>query len=181
VVFVGGLDYQPNLDAVRYYRREVRPALERIGFDVALDVVGDAAPALREELAGEGIEFLGYVDDVMATLDRYRAFLAPLVSGTGIKTKVLEAMAAGLVVVTTPEGIIGLEVRHWEHCLLARIPDEMATHLRDVFEHPEEMEDIGERASRYVAANFSHEVLQRRWRTLLDQVGERAALRDHAA
>ncbi len=181
VVFVGGLDYQPNLDAVRYYRREVHPALERIGADVVLDVVGDASPALRDELAGEGIEFLGYVDDVMATLRGYRAFVAPLVSGTGIKTKVLEAMAAGLVVVTTPEGIIGLDVRHGEHCLLARSPEEMATHLRDVFERPEDMEDIGQRARRYVAANFSHEVLKRRWAALLEQVGERGQVRDHAA
>lgn len=181
VVFVGGLDYQPNLDAVRYYRRAVRPALERIGADVVLDVVGDASPALRDELAGEGIEFLGYVDDVMATLRGYRAFVAPLVSGTGIKTKVLEAMAAGLVVVTTPEGIIGLDVRHGEHCLLARSPEEMATHLRDVFERPEDMEDIGQRARRYVAANFSHEVLKRRWEELLEQVGERGQVRNHAA
>jgi glycosyltransferase involved in cell wall biosynthesis len=181
VVFVGGLDYQPNLDAVRYYRRAVRPALERIGADVVLDVVGDASPALRDELAGEGIEFLGYVDDVMATLRGYRAFVAPLVSGTGIKTKVLEAMAAGLVVVTTPEGIIGLDVRHGEHCLLARSPEEMATHLRDVFERPEDMEDIGQRARRYVAANFSHEVLKRRWAALLEQVGERGQVRNHAA
>jgi glycosyltransferase involved in cell wall biosynthesis len=181
VVFVGGLGYQPNLDAIRYYLSDVRPALERIGVDVVLDVVGDADPALRQELAGPAINFLGYVDDVMETLAAYRVFVAPLVSGTGIKTKVLEAMAAGLAVVTTPEGIIGLDVRHGEHCLLARNAHEMATHVRDAFERPDEMEEIGQRARDYVAAGFSPEVLQRRWRSLLDEIDGRRAVREHAA
>lgn len=180
-VFVGGLGYQPNLDAIRHYRRTVLPALARIGTEVTLDVAGDADPALREELGGPGIEFLGYVDDVMSLLARYRVFVAPLVSGTGIKTKVLEAMAAGLAVVTTPAGIIGLDVRHGEHCLLARSADEMATHLRDAVERPEEMQDIGERGRRYVAENFSHGVLRRRWRALLDEVADGRGAREHAA
>jgi glycosyltransferase involved in cell wall biosynthesis len=180
-VFVGGLGYQPNLDAIRHYVRDVRPALERIGTDVVLDVIGDADPALRQELAGPGINFLGYVDDVMETLAHYRVFVAPLVSGTGIKTKVLEAMAAGLAVVTTPAGIIGLDVRHGEHCLLARNAHEMATHLRDAFERPGEMEEIGQRGHDYVAANFSPEVLQRRWRSLLEEIDSRRTVRGHAA
>jgi len=169
-VFVGGLDYQPNLDALRHYVGAVRPALNRIGADIVLDVVGHAEAHLRDELGTEGLNFLGYVDDVMATLARHRVFLAPLVSGTGIKTKVLEAMAAGLAVVTTPEGVIGLDVRHGEHCLVARSADEMAALLRDICERPEEADDIGARACGYVAANFSHDVLRRRWRALLDEV-----------
>ena len=180
-VFVGGLDYQPNLDALRYYVAEVQPALTRVGGGVALDVVGRADPAQQRELGGDGVEFLGYVDDVMETLVRYPVFVAPLVSGSGIKTKVLEAMAAGLTVVTTPAGVIGLDVRHGEHCLLARSADELASFLREAFERPEELEDIGARARRYVAAHFSHEVLQDRWRRLLAEVSGGQGLHDHAA
>jgi glycosyltransferase involved in cell wall biosynthesis len=180
-VFVGGLDYQPNLDALRYYCGEVRPALARIGCDVGLDVVGQAERALREELGCDGVGFLGYVDNVMATLSGYTVFVAPLVSGTGIKTKVLEAMAAGLTVVTTPAGIIGLDVRHGEHCLLARSPDEMATHLREAFERPDELEDIGARARRYVADHFSHDVLEARWRALLEGMSVGPGAQGHAA
>ena len=57
----------------------------------------------------------------------------------------------------------------------------MATHLRDAFERPEELEDIGARARRYVAGNFSHEVLEARWRGLLEGMSAGAGVQDHAA
>jgi glycosyltransferase involved in cell wall biosynthesis len=180
-VFVGGLDYQPNLDALRYYAREVHPALVRQGTDVVLDVVGNADPEQQLELSGANVEFLGYVDDIMATLTRYRVFVAPLVSGTGIKTKVLEAMAAGLGVITTPSGVIGLDVRHGEHCFVARTPREMATQIAEAVARPEIAQDIGERARHYVDRHFSHPVLKSRWRALLAGLEGDGMPRDHAA
>jgi glycosyltransferase involved in cell wall biosynthesis len=84
------------------------------------------------------------------------------VSGTGIKTKVLEAMALGLPVLSTVHGVAGLQVEHKKHCFICEQPGEFAEgmrYLRDV----QAAGRIGDNARQYIEANFSSHVLRQRW------------------
>ncbi len=85
---------------------------------------GAVPRGVRRSSSHPAIRFLGYVDDVGAELSRHRAFVAPMVEGTGVKTKVLEAMAAGLPVVTTSAGVRGLAIEDGVHCLMADTGEE---------------------------------------------------------
>ena len=77
------------------------------------------------------------MDDVATELSRHRAFVAPMVEGTGVKTKVLEAMAAGLPVVTTSAGVRGLSVEDGVHCLVADTGEEFLERLEQLARDPE--------------------------------------------
>lgn len=124
-VFTGGLTYQPNLDALRGYIENVLPAFARLGVEPPqLSVIGLCPDSLKAQLAHPTIRFLGYVPDILEELKSYQVFFAPIVSGSGVKTKVLEAMACGLPVIALPDAVSGISAEHMKHCLIARDPEE---------------------------------------------------------
>ena len=103
IVFEGGMDFPPNADAAVYFCREIFPRILEDEPKAKLTLVGKGpGPAVRE-LAGENVEVTGFVDDVRPYLDRSEVFVCPLVSGSGIKNKVLQAWAMGLPVVATSD------------------------------------------------------------------------------
>lgn len=180
VVFVGGMDYAANREAVRWYRDEVLPLLGALGLgDVPLDVIGHCSEEAARRLSSERIRFLGYVADLGSVVGRYRVAVAPIVSGTGIKTKVLEAMATGSCVVSTPLGVSGLPVRHGDEVMIGATPAEFASALAEAWTHPEMAAAVGARARRMVERQFSDQAAQDRWAGILraveDQVGRPGA------
>ena len=173
IIFVGGLDYFPNEVAVRWFASEVA---SRMADPPAfrLSVVGACPDAARNELESPAIRFLGYLDDVSTELPRHRAFVAPMVEGTGVKTKVLEAMAAGVPVVTTSAGVRGLALESGVHCLVADTGEEFLACLRRLADDAELAAAIGSRGRAYVARFFSSEVIVNRWAHLLTTVRNEA-------
>ena len=168
--FLGGLDYKPNLDALLYYQEKIFPALKAAaGGAPVLNHIGKAPAEVRSRFLPEAVSFEGYVADVVPRLSAAAFFLAPIVGGTGIKTKVLEAMAVGLPVLATRQAVAGLNVEHRKHCLICDRPEEFAEGLRYV-RNPDLAETMGRHARRYVEANFSIDVLRKRWREVISHL-----------
>jgi polysaccharide biosynthesis protein PslH len=168
-VFVGPLDYKPNLDALQYYQTQVFPALEAARAAPVLHHVGAAPEPLRRLFSEQVVRFEGYVADLGARLREAAYFLAPIVSGTGIKTKVLEAMAAGVPVLTTAEGIGGLQVEHGRHCLVCESPADFAAGVRALAQ-PALSAALSANARRYVEEHFSPAVIGQKWRAVMAQL-----------
>ncbi|HWK02894.1 MAG TPA: glycosyltransferase [Puia sp.] len=110
IIFVGGFNHTPNVDAVIWFLKEVWPLIKDQLQEIKFIIVGSNVPAEIKELEGTDIIVAGYVSD--ADLERLysqiRLAIIPLRYGAGIKGKTLEAMHNGIPLVTTPEGIEGL-------------------------------------------------------------------------
>lgn len=118
VLFVGNYEYAPNVDAVQWLLDEIFPQVWRHCPDARLAVAGYALPASwAERWSDSRIEWVGFVPDLPRLQSRCALFVAPLRQGGGSKLKVLEAMAAGLPLVSTGQGASGLAVRDGEHYL----------------------------------------------------------------
>lgn len=170
VLFVGGLDYHANVEAVQMYVEHVAPALRDLGLgNLRLRVVGHCPDDVRRELgASPAVELVGYVDDLAGELASARAFVAPIPPGTGIKTKVLEAMAAGLPVAATPDAVHGIGVTAGRDCLVGSTGAELAGAVARLVSDPPLAAEIGRAARTVVAERFSIEVVTERWRDVLD-------------
>lgn len=120
LLFVGNLEYEPNLEAVRWWATDIWP---RFQAQIPLTVVGRGGESALGSLADHpGLTVIGEVDDVGPYLARARAAIVPLLSGSGTRIKLLESLAWRCPVVTTSKGAEGIPVQDGRHVLLADNP-----------------------------------------------------------
>lgn len=167
---LGGMDFQANLASLRWFAAEILPVIRQRLADFELDMIGFCPDHVRAELTRPGLSFSGYVDDLAGELRSYRGFVAPINMGTGVKTKVLDAMAAGLPVISTPLGVAGLDVEDGRQCLIARDPAGFAAAVERLSRHPGEAATIGSEARALVVRSFAPEVIAERWRDVIASV-----------
>lgn len=127
LLFVGGFRHPPNVDAVRWFVREVFPAIHAHLPGVAFHCIGGDVP---ERIAGladvPGVHVHGHVPELAPWLQRCRVSVAPLRYGAGVKGKVNEAMAHGLPVVATSAAVEGMHLRDGLDVLVADAPEAFA-------------------------------------------------------
>jgi glycosyltransferase involved in cell wall biosynthesis len=108
------------------------------------------------------MQMLGYVEDVRDALARYAIFVCPILSGSGVRVKLLEAFAAGIPVVSTLVGAEGLARKDGEFCALADDPAEFAGRVISLLRDPERAAAMAVRARAEVEANWDMAAITRR-------------------
>ena len=162
LIFVGAMDYFPNSDAAVFFAREIWPlVLRRLG-NAELTIVGaNPGPAVRAlgELAG--ITVTGTVPDVRPWYRGALAAVVPLRTGGGTRLKILEAMAAGVPVVSTPLGAEGLEVTDGENALLVNSDDTQGwvNRLAELAESPARRASLIAKGRRLVETRYDWDLL----------------------
>lgn len=137
LLFVGNFQHRPNVEGLLYFCREILPLVRAQRPSVTFHVVGaNATSQLRQMLPQEGIRFHGQVPDIREPLARYSVFVCPILSGAGMRVKILEAFASGIPVVSTLLGAEGMEAQSGTHLLLARSPQEFAAHTLLLLQDP---------------------------------------------
>jgi len=120
IVFSGNFEYHPNIQAVRYFRREIWPSLRERWPGLIWRLIGKNPQAVEKITRGDDrIDLAGPVPDAATELARAKVAIVPLLAGSGTRIKILEAWAAGVPVVSTPIGAEGLPALDGEHLLLA--------------------------------------------------------------
>lgn len=156
VVFTGAMDYRPNIDAVRWFAREVWPMVRAIHPDAGFIIVGsDPAPEVKKLGSIAGIRVTGRVPEVLPYLLGADAVVAPLQLARGVQNKVLEAMAAARPVVATPQAFEGIDAVPGRHLLVADTPGLFASALDALFSHGEQAAALGAAARAHILANYS--------------------------
>jgi len=124
-VFVGALDYRPNVDGICWFCSEVWPKLWQRRPDARLYIVGrQPTDAVKRLAAVPGVEVVGTVPDVRPWLSRAAVAVVPLRIARGVQNKVLEALAMGRAVLAAPLCLQGMETEPGRHLLTATTPEE---------------------------------------------------------
>jgi glycosyltransferase involved in cell wall biosynthesis len=152
LLFLGSFRHLPNVEALDWFLREVFPRIRQDEPRARLVIVGSDPPPRHSLRDSEAIEMIGFVEDVREPLMRYSVFVCPILAGSGVRVKLLEAFAAGIPVVSTRLGAEGLADQDGEICALADDPAEFATHVVRLLRYPEESEALARRARAEVVA-----------------------------
>jgi glycosyltransferase involved in cell wall biosynthesis len=126
IVFLGSMDWEPNIDAVTYFCREILPKIRAVVPAAIFQIVGRSPHSAVKQLASEHVEVTGTVPSVTEYLRDATVFVVPLRIGGGTRLKIFEAMATGKAVVSTSIGAEGLAVQTGRDLVLANDPDSFA-------------------------------------------------------
>jgi len=138
LLFVGNFQHRPNVEGLTYFCREVLPLVRARRPSVTSHVVGAHAPEeIQSMLMAQDVDLLGQVPDIREPLYRYAVFVCPILTGAGMRVKILEAFASGIPVVSTPLGAEGIRGDHGTHFLLAGSAREFAEATLRLLENPE--------------------------------------------
>jgi len=150
--FVGNLFAEANRASLSFIVKEVLPRLER---DFRFEVAGPCPDELKRELADvKGLCLLGEVDSLLPVVGGWQFTLCPIAFGTGIKTKILEAMAMGRAVITNDVGAEGIGAESGKELLLANDAVSLAMLTDRLLKSPEECVTVGEAGRRFVSRHF---------------------------
>lgn len=174
ILFVGGFEHHPNVDAVAYLLDELAPRLERELPDATISIAGPHAPEELVARSPANVTFLGWVPELLPLYDRSRLSIAPLRYGAGMKGKVGEAMAASLPVVTTSIGAEGFDAAPNEDLLIAENPTDFVEAVIRAYTDEVLWSRLAENGRRLIEERFSTAPGQRRVRQLLDDIAANA-------
>jgi polysaccharide biosynthesis protein PslH len=156
IAFSGNLEYQPNIDAARYFHGRVWPLLRRRWPGLTLRLIGKNPEAVKGYLRGDSrIQFSGPVDNAVDALAAAQVAAVPLRAASGTRVKILEAWAAACPVVSTTIGSEGLPARHGEHLLLADTAEGFAEAVSSLLDSPQLRERIGLGGRRLYEEHFT--------------------------
>ena len=158
VLFAGNLGYFANADAAAWFAREVFPRVRARAAGARLRIAGTRPARSVRALAGlDGVEVLGEVSDMAAHVRAARVAIAPLRTGSGQQSKVLEAMACGTPVVASGLAASGLEVAGEEHLLVADGADATAAAVVRLIEDADLSARLAANARRLVEERYTWE------------------------
>ncbi|PWK59101.1 glycosyltransferase [Roseicyclus mahoneyensis] len=151
--FLGSFNHHPNAEGVTWFCASVLPLLE--GSGAHLTIYGAGMDDAIRALASDSVDPVGFVENIADAYDRHRIFVAPLLSGAGIKGKVLSAIAHGIPTVLTPVAAEGIGLRHGHDCLIAETPEDWARAITRLQKDDTLWASMSAAARSYAAERFS--------------------------
>lgn len=141
-----------NEEGIRWFLDEVQPHLDK---DLRILLAGSATQCVDKQY--ENVEVISYIEDLDAAYQDVKVVLCPMLRGTGMKIKVVEALSRGLPVVCTDRGVDGLPDKTMSGCLVTQDPKEFAQYVNRLCSDSAYYEMTAERAKHYYAETFDEE------------------------
>jgi len=151
---LGAMDWMPNQESITWLLENVWPVVHREVPQAHLYLAGRKMPERLMQAKIENVTVVGEVDDARQFVADKQINVVPLLSGSGIRVKIIEAMAAGKAVVTTTVGARGIEYTEGENLLIANTPSEFARQIKRLLDDPAYCRRVGEAAARLVAEQY---------------------------
>lgn len=156
--FVGTMSWLPNAEGIRWFLREVWPSIKMAFPEVSCCIGGYHMPVDIMELADEQLRVLGAIEDVDGFYASTDIVLAPLLSGGGVRIKILEAMAKGLPVLATPIGYEGIQAQDGKDMMEFTNAQSALAHLHKAMAEENYLPRIAAEAHQLIQRDFSPKI-----------------------
>lgn len=166
LLFIGGFDHKPNVDAVNYLAEEIMPLLWKSNPEISISIIGSNPPESIQKLNSEKFRVVGYAEDVAPYFLNSRIFVAPLRYGAGIKGKIGQSLEFGLPLVTTNVGAEGFNFQENRNIVVGNSSQEMVDNIISLYHNKELWKKISS-DSKKVIEPFSNYTIEQKILSLI--------------
>lgn len=168
VVFhLGAMDWMPNHEGVKWFLKRVWPIVEQKNNKAELRLAGKGMPSEILKLKRNNIKVEEWVDDVSGYFEAGQIMIVPILSGSGMRVKIIEGMAMGKAIVTTSIGLEGILAADRREVLIANEPAEFAYRILELLDQPELVKSLGIAARRLVEERYELHFLGKKWKEFI--------------
>lgn len=153
---IGALDWIPNQEGLMWFLRDVWPAVHKDHPGVKFYIAGRNAPSFISQIKQPGVVFMGEVEDAYEFMGRKAVMVVPLLSGSGMRIKIIEGMALGKAIVSTPIGTEGIATTHGGNILVAGNAREFIDSVKRLVSDEALCRSMGENAVSFIKKNFDN-------------------------
>lgn len=167
---LGSMNWSPNVEGIEWFLDEVWPEIHAAHPKLTFTLAGHDIPERLKQRNDPNVEVVGAVPNANEFMMDYDIMVVPLLSGSGIRIKIVEAMALGRVVITTTIGAEGLDVQDGKHLFIANTPEEFVAVINKCVAMPDLCSIISENAQHYISVNHNNTVIAQRITDFYQQV-----------
>jgi glycosyltransferase involved in cell wall biosynthesis len=152
---IGSMEWKPNEEAVNWLLDEIWPEVAEL--PITLHLAGRKMPSYIQNQATNNLIVYNEVADAIQFMAEFDVLIAPLLSGGGMRIKIIEAMALGKAVVTTTIGAEGIAYKNGENIWIADTKEEIATAIKHLSENPEKVKELGNNARKLIESTYDND------------------------
>jgi glycosyltransferase involved in cell wall biosynthesis len=160
--FIGSLDWMPNLEGLQWFLNDVWPEVHRRFPELKFHVAGRNMPEYLKQLQMKNVIIHGEVDCSCSFVSAHSISIVPLLSGGGMRAKILEAMSLGRVVISSSIGLEGISAKHRRDLFVADTPKQFVESIEDCLSRGRKLERIGRAAATRFHKKYDRRVLAER-------------------
>jgi glycosyltransferase involved in cell wall biosynthesis len=170
--YLGKMDYEPNITAVTFFCNKIFPELKNQFSKCSFFIIGTSPTKNVKKLMNynNNICVTGFMDNPYNELYSCNLVVAPMVSGSGIQNKILEAMYLGKCVVTTTIGAEGLVNLKGNELIICNSSEDITSQIIQLFQNQSLIDNIGKNAKEYIADNYSYDQIARSLLNLVNDI-----------
>lgn len=167
---LGALDWSPNQEGLLWFLKNCWKGINKQYPNLKFYIAGRNAPKwFQREIKYKNVVFCGEVENAAEFIKSKAVMIVPLLSGSGMRIKIVEGMAYGKTIVTTSIGTEGIDTKHNENILIANSPEEFIDEINKLLTKKTAWKKIGENAENFVRQNYDNAVLCRNLLEFYDQ------------
>jgi glycosyltransferase involved in cell wall biosynthesis len=156
VFHIGALDWSPNQEGIDWFLKNVWKRLLVKYPTLKFYIAGRNAPDHIKNINESNVVFLGEVDDAYTFMESKAIMVVPLLSGSGMRIKIIEGMALRKSIVSTNIGAEGIGVSHEENILIADTPENFTAGIESLLNNFDKFEALGRNAEKFVEENYDN-------------------------
>ena len=167
---IGSMNWMPNEEGIRWFLNNVWDKVAKRNPDLQLNLAGRNMPKWLLRLKKKNVNIVGEVPDAKEFVKNNDIAVVPLLSGSGIRIKIIESMAMGKTVVTTMVGAEGIQYSEYENIIIADSPSKMVEVICKIVKEPKEAQRIGCNARRLVEDIYDNKKIIERLLLFYDEI-----------
>ncbi len=157
VCHIGTLDWMPNQEGLIWFLKNAWEQLNELHPDLEFNIAGRNAPEWLNKLFNSyNVNFYGEIADAYDFINKNAIMVAPLFSGSGMRVKIIEGMALGKAIITTPVGIEGIPATNGKNIIIEETPEGFIKQIDKLIKNRESINEIGKNAIKFVKENFDN-------------------------